>query len=335
MTFHNIAILGATGEVGKEILNQLQERKFPYKGIRLFASQRSAGKEIVFDGKSIVIEELNEDVFIKDGIIFSALDDDLARHYVPRLVHDEVVIIDNSNAFRKDDTVPLVIPEVNPEDIKDHQGILANPNCSTIIALVAVNALHKVIPIDSMIVSTYQAVSGAGSAGIYELEEQIQDIALGKEIKPSVFPYQIAYNLIPQIGGFDSEGNTSEEMKLLHESRKILHHDSLEVSCTCVRVPVMRSHSESISLFFKEAISVSEARDILMKAEGVRLVDNPNKLEYPMPLDTSYQDNVFVGRLREIQVLGKKGISLWCSGDQIRKGAATNAVQIAEKYLNI
>jgi aspartate-semialdehyde dehydrogenase len=241
--------------------------------------------------------------------------------------------VDNSSAFRLHDDVPLVVPEINPEDVKGHKGIIANPNCSTIIALTAINALRQISPIETMIASTYQAVSGAGAGGPIELNAEIASLYKGEPVEPKVFPYQIAFNLIPQIGGEQEAGYTSEEMKLQYEGRKILHLPNMKVSCTCVRVPVSRSHSISLQMRFQRRISAREARLALQYAPGVKLVDDLAKNLYPMPLDTSDQDLVFVGRIRE-DLTDERGLCLWCCGDQIRKGAATNAVQIAELLID-
>jgi len=329
-----VAILGATGEVGKEMLNSLLERNIPIKELKLFASQRSAGQIVEFGNQKIVIETLTKDCFEGIDVVLCALDDDIAKIYLPEAKKQGCLIIDNSSIYRLDETVPLVVPEVNPTDIFNHQGIIANPNCSTIIALVAIAKLHQVAHINSMIVSTYQAVSGAGKLGIDELENQVKDLSEGKAVTPKIFPYQIAYNLIPQIGGFNAEGHSSEEMKLQNEGRKILHHPNLDVTCTCVRVPVIRSHSEAITLFLEKDLSVQEARDIVNQTDGVKLVDDLEHQGYPMPLDTSNQDLVYVGRIRKSKIGNQNVLTLWCCGDQVRKGAATNAVQILEYYIN-
>ena len=328
-----VAILGATGEVGKEMLNSLLERNIPIKELKLFASKRSAGQTMMFGDKELVIETLTTDCFEDIDVVLCALDDDIARIYLPEAKKQGCLVIDNSSIYRLDENVPLVVPEVNPDDIFNHQGIIANPNCSTIIALVAIAKLHKEATINSMIVSTYQAVSGAGKQGIEELETQVADLAEGKDVTPRVFPYQIAYNVIPQIGGFNDEGHSSEEMKLQNEGRKILHHPGLDVACTCVRVPVVRSHSEAITLFLDKDLSVEEARQIVSETDGVKLVDDLDNQGYPMPLDTSNQDLVYVGRIRKSKIGNQSALTLWCCGDQVRKGAATNAVQILEYYI--
>ncbi|MEG2684764.1 MAG: aspartate-semialdehyde dehydrogenase [Erysipelotrichaceae bacterium] len=333
MKKYNVAILGATGAVGQEMLKVLIERKFPLNSIKLLASKRSAGKSVSFDGKDYIIEEATSDSFKGMDIVLGAATNEIAEALSKDIVAAGAVFIDNSSAYRMDPNVPLVVPEVNAEDVKLHKGIIANPNCATIIALGAVNELNKYAKINRMIVSTYQAVSGAGVGGIKELDNQVADLSAGNPVKIENFQYQIAYNLIPQIGGFDAEGYSSEEMKMQNEGRKILHNPELMVNCTCIRVPVYRSHSESITLEFDKDIDVAMAKELLSKAEGVKLVDDLNNQLYPMPLDTSDQDLIYVGRIRKDISSNKSGLVLWCCGDQIRKGAATNAIQIGEKLI--
>lgn len=325
----NIAILGATGAVGREMLNILDERNFPVRQLRLLASARSAGKVLTFRGEKIVVEEATEQSFEGMDIVLGAASAGLARQLAPAIINAGAVFVDNSSAFRMQDDVPLIVPEINPEDVRRHHGIISNPNCSTIITLTAISALHRLSPIRTMVASTYQAVSGAGADGLTELENQTRAYAEGQPLNAQVFPYQIAFNLIPQIGSDTGNGYTSEEMKMQNEGRKILHLPDLTVSCTCIRVPVLRSHSISVTLVTERKITVEEARAAIAQADGCRLVDNLEAREYPMPLDTSNQDIVFVGRIRE-DLTNEKGLTLWCCGDQIRKGAATNAVQIAE-----
>lgn len=329
MKKYNIAVLGATGAVGKEMIKVLEERNFPVNMLKPLASKRSVGKEIVFNGEKILIEEANKNAFDNIDIVLSAVENDVSMKLSPAAVESGAVVVDNSSAFRLDDNVPLIVPEVNPEDVKNHNGIIANPNCSTIIALTAINELNKYSKINRMIVSTYQAVSGAGVDGLRELEQQVEALNSGKNIEINTFQYQIAYNLIPHIGGFDEVGYSSEEMKMQNEGRKILGNPGLKVNCTCVRVPVFRSHSESITLETEKEITPEKARELLSKAKGVKLVDNLNNNGYPMPLDTSDQDLIYVGRIRK-DISTDNSLVLWCCGDQIRKGAATNAVQIAE-----
>ena len=329
MKLYNVGILGATGAVGREMMKVLEERKFPIDELRLLASARSAGKSLTFRGEGITIQEASEDAFEGLDIVLGAAENDVARRFAPAICAAGAVFVDNSSAFRLNDDVPLVVPEINPEDVQNHHGIIANPNCTTIISLVAINGLRKASPIESIIASSYQAVSGAGAAGIAELDQQLHAIAEGKEIKVGAFPYQIACNVIPQIGGEAFEGYTSEEMKLQNEGRKIMHLPQMKVSCTCVRVPVMRSHSVSILVRTEKKITVAEARQLIAEAPGCKLVDDLANRAYPMPLDTSDQDLVFVGRIRD-DLTSENGLNIWCCGDQVRKGAATNAIQIAE-----
>ena len=328
----NIAILGATGAVGREMLKVLEEQNIPVGELRLLASARSVGKLLPFNGREIPVQEATKNSFTGMDIVLGAASNALAKEFAPCITGAGAVFVDNSSAFRMDPNVPLIVPEINPEDIKLHHGIIANPNCSTIITLMAVYALNRISPITTMIASTYQAVSGAGAAGPVELQDEVAALTNGGTVSPSVFPYQIAYNLIPQIGSESIDGYTTEEMKMQNEGRKILHLPDLRVSCTCVRVPVVRSHSISVIVRTKEPISVSEAREAISHSCGVRLVDCLEKKEYPMPLDTSDQDTVFVGRIRP-DFTDDKGLCLWCCGDQVRKGAATNAVQIAKLLL--
>lgn len=324
-----VGILGATGAVGMEMMNILKERNFPIEELKLFSSSRSAGKEIEFDGTTIIVQEASEDAFAGLDIVLGAAENDIAEKFASAIKSAGAVFVDNSSAFRLDEDVPLVVPEINLEDVKKHNGIISNPNCTTIITCTAVNALSSASRIVSMNASTYQAVSGAGAAGPKELQAEVEAEMKGESYAPEVFQYQIAYNLIPQIGGNAFEGYTSEEMKLQNEGRKIMHNPELKVNCTCVRVPVVRSHSVSVQLVTERKISVEEARNILSAAPGVKLVDDLENKQYPMPLDTSNQDLVFVGRIRD-DLIDDNGLVLWCCGDQVRKGAATNAVQIAE-----
>ena len=329
MKLYTVAILGATGAVGQEMIKVLQERDFPVGKLIPLASARSAGKTLKFRGEDVTIQLACNEAFEGVDIVLGAAENDIAQEFAPAITAAGAVFVDNSSAFRQDPKVPLVVPEVNPEDVKWHSGIIANPNCSTIITVTAVNALNKVAPIKAMIASTYQAVSGAGAGGPIELMGEVEALAKGESYEPKVFPYQIAYNLIPQIGGEQFEGYTSEEMKMQNEGRKIMHLPELKVSCTCVRVPVIRSHSISATVLFDRPVSVAQAREVLAKAPGVKLVDDLANKQYPMPLETSGQDLVFVGRIRP-DLTDECGICLWCCGDQVRKGAATNAIQIAE-----
>lgn len=324
-----IAIVGATGAVGQQMLKCLEERNIQCN-LKLLASARSKGKKFKFFDQEIICEELNPDSFKDVDFALGATENDIAKTWIPWALENKVIIVDNSSAFRLDQDVPLVIPEINPEDIAKNKGIIANPNCATIIALVALNALHKEFKIKRMIVTTFQAVSGAGVKGIQDLENQLKD----PTAPCNAFPYPIAYNLIPQIGDFDDLGISKEEWKLQNESRKILHDDNLLVNCTCVRVPILRSHSESITIECEKEIDITKARELLSSAQGALLKDDPLHKQYPMPLETTDQDLVYVGRVRkDISDPTNHSLSLFCCGDQIRKGAATNAVQILEKLL--
>ncbi len=329
MKTYTVAVLGATGAVGREMLKILEERSFPVGKLVPLASARSAGKTVPFRGEEVAIQEAKDEAFEGVDIVLGAAENDIAKKFAPAIVKAGAVFVDNSSAFRLDPNVPLIVPEINPEDVKNHHGIISNPNCSTIITVTAVNALNALSPIRTMTASTYQAVSGAGAGGPIELMNEVEALSKGETYEPKVFSHQIAFNLIPQIGSEQFEGYTSEEMKMQNEGRKIMHLPDLKVSCTCVRVPVVRSHSISVSLHFDRPISVQEARETIAKAPGCRLVDDLAKKEYPMPLDTSDQDIVFVGRIRP-DLTDPNGLCLWCCGDQVRKGAATNAVQIAE-----
>ena len=329
MKTYTVAILGATGAVGQEMIKILQERNFPVGKLIPLASQRSAGKTLKFKGEDVTIQLACDEAFEGVDIVLGAAENDIAKQFAPAIVKAGAVFVDNSSAFRMDPNVPLIVPEVNPEDVKGHHGIISNPNCSTIITVTAVNALNAIAPIRTMTASTYQAVSGAGAGGPVELMGEVEALSKGEHYEPKIFPYQIAYNLIPQIGGEQVDGYTSEEMKMQNEGRKIMHLPELKVTCTCVRVPVVRSHSISVSCHFDVPVSVEQARAAIAAAPGCKLVDDLKNKVYPMPLDTTDQDIVFVGRIRP-DLTDDHGISLWCCGDQVRKGAATNAIQIAE-----
>ena len=326
---YTVAILGATGAVGQEMIKILQERDFPVGKLVPLASARSAGKTLKFKGEDVTIGLACDEAFEGVDIVLGAAENDIAEKFAPAIIKAGAVFVDNSSAFRMNPEVPLVVPEVNPEDVAWHKGIISNPNCSTIITVTAVNALNKISPIRTMTASTYQAVSGAGAGGPIELMGEVEALSKGESYEPKVFPYQIAFNLIPQIGGEKEQGYTSEEMKLHYEGRKIMHLPELKVNCTCVRVPVVRSHSISVSCHFDVPITVEQVRKAIANAPGCKLVDDLDNKQYPMPLDTSDQDIVFVGRIRP-DLTDDCGICLWCCGDQVRKGAATNCIQIAE-----
>lgn len=329
----SVGILGASGAVGAEILKVLEERDFPLSDLKLFVAPDEVGGRVKFRTGELVYEGIDDESLDDLDILFVAVSGELSKEISPIAVKKGVIVIDNSSAYRMHPEVPLIIPEVNPGDIERHKGIIANPNCSTIIALLAVGPLHREKRIRHMIVSTYQAVSGAGAPAMKELENQVRAYIEGEPLEVKVFQHQIAFNVIPHINAFNEEGYTLEEMKLHEEARKILGDNELNITCTCVRVPVFRSHSESIYIEFDEDFSPDEARAILKGAEGLKLVDEPQNNLYPMPLDTSNQDLVYVGRIRQ-DVAKKNALSLWCAGDQLRKGAAVNAVQIAELLIN-
>ena len=329
MKLYTVAILGATGAVGQEMMKILEERNFPVGKLIPLASARSAGKTLLFKGEEVTIQEACDSAFEGVDIVLGAAENPIAKQFAPAIVKAGAVFVDNSSAFRMDPKVPLIVPEVNPEDVSWHNGIISNPNCSTIITVTAVNALNAIAPIRTMTASTYQAVSGAGANGPIELMNEVEALREGKTYEPKVFSHQIAYNLIPQIGGEAFEGYTSEEMKMQNEGRKIMHLPELKVSCTCVRVPVVRSHSISVSCHFDVPVTVEQAKAAIAAAPGCRLVDDLANKRYPMPLETSDQDIVYVGRIRP-DITDENGLCLWCCGDQVRKGAATNAIQIAE-----
>lgn len=336
MKQYTVAILGATGAVGTQMLQCLDEQNFPVGELKLLASARSAGKVVSTPWGDVTIEEARPEAFDGCDIVLGAAEDDVARALLPEAVKRGAVAVDNSHAFRLDPDVSLVVPEINGADALNHKGIISNPNCATIIGLVPTWPLHQLAGVTRMIVSTYQAASGAGVPGMRELEAQITALGRGEKIpEPQAFAAQLVSNLIPQIGGEKFEGYTSEEMKMQNEGRKIMHLPELRVNCTCVRVPIMRSHSESITVEFERPLSPDEARAILEDAPGIKVVDNPAELQYPMPLDTSDQDLIYVGRIREDLSADKNtnALTFFCCGDQIRKGAATNAVQIAEYLL--
>lgn len=335
----NIAILGATGAVGQEFIRLFKERNFPFSSLKLLASAKSAGKKLQVCGKDYVVEEATPESFEGIDIALFA-GGKISEVLAPEAVKRGTIVIDNSSTFRMDPKVPLVIPEINPEDIAKHQGIIANPNCSTIIMLMALKPIYDISPIKRIIVSTYQAVSGAGKNGIDELFKETEAVFTGKEYVPNILPssglpkhYQIAYNLIPQIDVFLENQYTKEEMKMVHETHKIFHDDTIQITPTAVRVPVVRSHAESIYIETEDVISVDKIKQAISDFKGVVLVDDVANQIYPMPLDTSDKTDVAIGRIRK-DLFNDKGISLWVCGDQIRKGAALNTLQIAEYIIS-
>lgn len=330
----NVAIVGATGAVGQELLLVLAQRKFPIGNLSLLASARSAGKKIDFNGTTHTVRELTKDSFKDVKIAFFSAGGSISKEFAPAAVSAGAVVVDNTSAFRMKQGVPLVVPEVNPEQIAKHNGLIANPNCSTIIMNVPVWPLHKANRIRRIVVSTYQAVSGAGAAGLRELEQQIHAYAKGNKIDRSLFPHQIVHNLFSHNTKIADNGYNEEENKMVNETRKIFGDGRIMISATCVRVPIPRAHSEAINLEFERPITPDEVRQILSRAPGVRIVDDRDQNHFPMPLEASGQDDVLVGRIRQdISRDDGRGIELFVSGDQIRKGAATNAVQIAEKLI--
>jgi len=333
---YNVAVAGVTGAVGKVFLSILEERNFPVKNLKALASVRSAGTKINFKNEEFEVEELSAGSFNNIDIALFSAGASRSKEFAPHAAESGAVVIDNSSAFRMDDGVPLVVPEVNPGDAFKHNGIIANPNCSTIIMAVAVKPIYDISPIKRIVVSTYQAVSGAGAKAITELEKQSRAIICEsrKTVDCEVFPVQIAFNVIPHIDVFLENGYTKEEMKMHHETRKIFGDNSISVSATTVRVPVFTSHSESINIETVKKVSVLQARQAILNGSGVSLMDDTVNKIYPTPLDASGKDNVFVGRLRE-DISIENGLNLWAVGDQLRKGAALNAIQIAELICGI
>lgn len=330
----SLAIAGVTGAVGQEFLKILEKRDFPFDSLKMLASSRSAGKTIEFKGKKYIVEELTKDSFSGIDIALFSAGASRSKEFAPAAVEAGAVVVDNSSAFRMDPNVPLVIPEINPQAIAEHKGIIANPNCSTIIGIVPVWPLHKANPVKRMIVSTYQAASGAGHSAMVELEEQSREILEGKEPTCKAFPYQIAFNVFSHNSALGPNGYNQEEMKMVNETRKIFDCPDIAVTCTCIRIPVLRAHCESINLEFTESITPKQVRDLLSTAPGVSVLDDVEHNRFPMPIDADGEDDVYVGRIRQDESLPEnRGINIWVAGDQLRKGAALNAVQIAEKLL--
>ena len=326
---YHVAIMGATGAVGEEMLNILAQRNFPVDKLVLLASSRSVGKKYRFKGREIAVEELKENSFKGIDIVLASAGGSLSKKYAPYAVREGAVVIDNTSAFRMDPKIPLVVPEINPEDIKKHKGIIANPNCSTIIMLVPIFPIHKANRIKRILVSTYQAASGAGARAMKELEDQSRDVLEGRPAKKEIFPHQIAFNLFSHNSAIKDEGYNEEEIKMIKETKKIFHDDKIKITATTVRVPVFRAHSETIYLELAKKPDLGRIRKILSKAPGVKIVDDQVKNYFPMPLEATGQDDVLVGRIRK-DLSSPNGLCLFVSGDQLRKGAALNAVQIAE-----
>ena len=324
-----LALVGATGAVGRIVLEQLVARKFPYKRLKLLASERSVGKEVRVNGEAIKIELLEPGAFNGIDLVIASTPDEISRDFCPYAVEEGAVVVDESGYWRMDPKVPLIIPEVNPEAVDNHAGIIASPNCSTTQMVVALAPLHKAARVRRVVVSTYQATSGAGLAGNEELNSSIRSALTGQVHPPETFQHPIGFNLIPQIGSEKHEGYTSEEMKMVHETRKIMGDDDIQVCPTAVRVPVAIGHSESILVETEKPLTVAEARRLFEEAPGVTVIDDLDNHQYPMPRDCDGKDDVFVGRIRR-DISGGNGIAFWCVSDNLRKGAATNAVQIAE-----
>jgi aspartate-semialdehyde dehydrogenase len=327
-----VAVVGATGAVGNEMVEILAERKFPVKELRLFASERTAGEKVEFGGWELTVELLRKDSFTGVDIALFSAGEEISREFAPVAVTAGAVVIDNSAAWRMDPLVPLVVPEVNRDAAFRHQGIIANPNCSTVQLVVALKPLHDAAGIKRIVVSSYQSVSGTGKEAIDELMEQTRALLSFQEVESHVYPFQIAFNLLPQIGSFDPQGYCTEENKIVDETRKIMGEDSLRITATTVRVPVFRAHSESVNIETERKLSANEARALLSTAPGILVYDDPQRKVYPMPLDVAGTDPVYVGRIREDASL-PHGLNLWIVADNLRKGAALNAIQIAEELI--
>ena len=325
----HVAIVGASGAVGVEMIRTLERRNFPVGSLRLLASKRSAGKSLNFRGETLTIEELTPSSFEGVDIALFSAGGGISKEWGPEAVKAGAVVVDNSSAFRLDASVPLVVPEINAQDALSHQGIIANPNCTTAITLMALYPLHQAFGVERVFASTYQAVSGTGAQAIVELENQVRQLSQGEDVSPEVYPHQIAFNVLPHVDSFLAEGYTRDEMKLENEGRKIMHHPSFRASVTCVRVPVYRAHSIAISAEFQQPVDLQRAQDILSRAPGLDVVDDPQQNQYPLPLRASGKDHCQVGRLRMDCALDN-GLCFWVAGDQLLKGAALNAVQIAE-----
>ncbi|MFN3408524.1 MAG: aspartate-semialdehyde dehydrogenase [Limisphaerales bacterium] len=325
----HVAVVGATGAVGIEMIKTLEKRNFPVGKLTLLASARSAGKKLKFKGADVTVQELTRDSFGGVDIALFSAGGSISREFAPLAARAGCVVVDNSSAFRMDDKVPLVVPEINAEDCRWHQGIIANPNCTTAITLMALYPLHRAFGVKRIFASSYQAVSGTGAKAIEELERQVEQIVTKKPVTKEVYPHQIAFNVLPHVDAFLPSGYTKEEMKMENEGRKIMHHPTFRASVTCVRVPVYRSHSIAVSAEFEKPVTVAAAREVLKQAPGLDVVDDPENKQYPMPLFTAEKYNCAVGRLRQDCALDN-GLCFWVSGDQLLKGAALNAVQIAE-----
>ncbi|TVP66283.1 MAG: aspartate-semialdehyde dehydrogenase [Leptolyngbya sp. LCM1.Bin17] len=324
-----IAVLGATGAVGAEILALLEQRQFPVKTLTLLASPRSAGTKLTFQGEAVDVQVLDDNCFKGIDLVLASAGGSVSKQWLPKAVAAGALAVDNSSAFRMDPVVPLVVPEVNPEAAKFHQGIIANPNCTTILMALAVWPLHQIQAVQRIVVATYQSASGAGARAMEEVKQQAQAMLNGHPPVTEAFPYPLAFNLFPHNSDLNDLGYCQEEMKMVNETRKIFGDPNIRISPTCVRVPVLRAHSEAINLEFNQPFSVAQAKDVLSQAPGVKVVEDWGRNYFPMPIEASGQDDVLVGRIRQ-DISNLNGLELWLSGDQIRKGAALNAVQIAE-----
>lgn len=332
MNSKHVAVVGATGAVGIEMIKTLEKRKFPVGKLTLLASTRSVGKKLKFRGEEITVQELTKNSFAGIDIALFSAGGGISKEFAPIAAQAGCIVIDNSSAFRMDDKVPLVIPEINGADVKWHKGIIANPNCTTAVALMALYPLHQAFFVKRIFASSYQAVSGTGAKAIEELKRQIEQIVNGLKVTKEVYPHQIAFNVLPHVDSFLPSGYTKEEMKMENEGRKIMHHPTFRASVTCVRVPVYRAHSVAVSAEFEKPATVDAAREVLRKAPGLQVLDDPSKNEYPQPLFWAEQDDCAVGRIRRDCALDN-GLAFWVSGDQLLKGAALNAVQIGEELL--
>jgi aspartate-semialdehyde dehydrogenase len=326
----NVAIVGATGAVGVEMIKTLERRKFPIAKLTLLASARSAGKSMMFMGEELKVQELRKDSFAGIDVALFSAGGSISKEFAPHAVSAGAVVVDNSSAFRMDDNVPLVVPEINGDDIKKSRGIIANPNCTTAITLMALWPLHVAFRVKRVIAASYQAVSGTGAQAIEELRQQVAALAAGSPVEKKVYPHQIAFNVLPHVDSFLESGYTKEEMKMQNEGRRIMHHPTFKASVTCVRVPVYRAHSVAVNAEFDRPVDLTKAREVLSRSPGLRLVDDPAKAEYPLPLNCAEKDDCEVGRLRYDCALDN-GLAFWVAGDQLLKGAALNAVQIAER----
>ncbi len=329
----HVAVVGATGAVGIEMIKTLEKRNFPVGKLTLLASARSAGKKLTFRGESVTVQELTRDGFKGIDVALFSAGGGISKEFAPQAVRQNCVVVDNSSAFRMDDTVPLVVPEINAADVKLHRGIIANPNCTTAITLMALYPLHQAFGVTRIFASSYQAVSGTGAKAIEELERQVNEITSGRPVTKEIYPHQIAFNVLPQVDSFLPDGYTKEEMKMQNEGRKIMHHAGFRASVTCVRVPVYRAHSVAVSAEFLKPITAEAARAVLANAPGLDIIDDPANQRYPLPLDVAERYNCAVGRIRKDCAMDN-GLCFWVCGDQLLKGAALNAVQIAEVLMN-